>query len=242
MNRAQVRKPFIVVDGPDAAGKTTLVRGIVERYLASGIPALPVRNPAGTKLGAAIRQACIEVEEGEEPDPQAQFLCQVGSNLQLVKEKLLPYETESVVIFDRYLLSMIVYQGGIPGRYMPLFCVQYEQMTSALPQPDVTIVLTASPEALMERAGIRREDAEGKSNPKDVMENEQRFRLQNYWFAMPRSWLPPGSRCIVVDSTEMTSDEVLDYVWERLEKLWPTSADSQGSSKMDAARAALNEF
>lgn len=252
----QTRKPFIVVDGPDGAGKTTLIKGLTERYLKHEIPCLPFRNPAGTPIGAAIRKASIEIKEGEEPSSLTRLLCQVAACHELVVKKLEPNIGNSIVIFDRYLLSTVVYQGLMTGIYMPAFCERFTQLTKHLPVPEMTIVLQATREKLIERTGVRRTAVKKKTSnrgfrsrkalqevatnyEKDVMESEHRLAMQAYAFAQPGSWLPPNANYMAIDTSERTEAEVLEEVWSRLCKVWRVDQPEAEKPNLAAAREAL---
>ena len=50
---------FIVIDGPDGAGKTTHVRLLAEHLSSVGLSVDTVRDPGGTQIGEAIRQILL---------------------------------------------------------------------------------------------------------------------------------------------------------------------------------------
>ena len=51
---------FVVVEGPEGAGKSTLVRGISARLLAEGRQVLMVREPGGTPVAEAARKIVLK--------------------------------------------------------------------------------------------------------------------------------------------------------------------------------------
>ena len=51
---------FIVVDGPDGAGKTTLVGRLATRLRSLGQDVLEVRQPGGTPLAEAARTQALD--------------------------------------------------------------------------------------------------------------------------------------------------------------------------------------
>src|SRR2546426_12098612 len=50
---------FIAVEGPEGAGKSTLVRALGARLLAEGLQVLPVREPGGTPVAEAARKLAL---------------------------------------------------------------------------------------------------------------------------------------------------------------------------------------
>lgn len=245
---------FIVVDGPDGTGKTTLVRGLANRLIEAGRPAVPARNPAGTQLGAAIRKATIEVSPGEEPSPLAQFYAQVAATTQLVREQLVPNIQDGFVIFDRYLLSLAIYQGLIPKSYLPEFLPRYSQCTAHLPVPGFTVVLRASPEVIMSRIAARNLSiapvkgvVKGKGKkapepPKDVMETEARVNAQVHGFEIFECFMPPHSSYLGLDTDTRSEEQVLDVVWSAVQKIWQQDFAYAGDSNLQKSRNAVSKF
>jgi len=51
---------FIVVEGPEGAGKSTLVRWLAARLRADGRRVVAVRQPGGTPVGEAARKLALQ--------------------------------------------------------------------------------------------------------------------------------------------------------------------------------------
>src|ERR671923_1675281 len=51
---------FVVVEGPEGAGKSTLVRSLAERLQAEGRPVVTVREPGGTRVAEAAREVVLK--------------------------------------------------------------------------------------------------------------------------------------------------------------------------------------
>ncbi len=109
------RGKFIVVDGPDGAGKTTQTHLLAQALDKQGVRTLLLREPGGTPAGEAIRALVLEHRRiALEPLAEA-FLFQ-AARAQLVREVILPaLEKGEWVLCDRFSLSTLVYQGYAGG-------------------------------------------------------------------------------------------------------------------------------
>ena len=56
---------FVVIDGPDGAGKSTQVVLLAEHLRAGGLEVRLVRDPGGTAIGDRIRQILLDRTHGE---------------------------------------------------------------------------------------------------------------------------------------------------------------------------------
>jgi dTMP kinase len=140
---------FLVLEGPEAAGKSTLARGLVERMRASGIEPLLVHEPGGTPVAEALRNELLNVDR--EFTPGMELLYMVTARADLVARVIRPsLATGTTVISDRFDLSTRAYQGA--GRGVPLEHLNWvnEAATGGL-VPDLTLVLDLSPDEARER-------------------------------------------------------------------------------------------
>src|SRR5437588_2878442 len=60
MGTGEGRGLFVVVEGPEGAGKSTLVRSLAARFLVDGRDVLPVREPGGTPVAEAARKLALK--------------------------------------------------------------------------------------------------------------------------------------------------------------------------------------
>ena len=102
---------FIVMEGPDGSGKTTLIN-LLELYLKeAGYECLITREPGGTVIGEEVRELILNPEY-KEMSPVTEMLLYAASRAQLVHEVIGPaLEAGRIVISDRFVDSSIVYQG-----------------------------------------------------------------------------------------------------------------------------------
>lgn len=142
---------FIVIEGIDGSGKTTLCRHLRGGALAAPVVKEKFRDPGTTPVGEILRTIVVN-ESGNplfrdlSPQTEALLFCAAGS--QLAYQKIKPaLDAGFTVVQDRWRLSTIVYQGalalkGIPNAAEILadVCNKFEPV-----QPDVCILLEVDP-------------------------------------------------------------------------------------------------
>src|SRR5580704_12300311 len=143
---------FLVLDGPDGAGKTTQAARLAAWVRDLGKGVVTCRDPGGTALGDRLRS--ILLERGSTPiSIRAEMLLYMAARAQLVDDVIAPALAEGrVVISDRYLLANIVYQGSAGGLMEEEIALVGMVATSGL-LPDLTIVLDIAPDTAKARVG-----------------------------------------------------------------------------------------
>jgi len=100
---------FIVVDGPDGAGKSTQVDRLADR-LGTGV--VRARDPGGTAIGGRIRQILLD-PECREMSVACEMMLYMASRAQLVWQVIRPaLEAGRCVVCDRFVSSTVAYQGA----------------------------------------------------------------------------------------------------------------------------------
>ncbi|HEU5154094.1 MAG TPA: dTMP kinase, partial [Gemmatimonadales bacterium] len=105
---------FLAVEGPEGAGKSTLVSGLAARLRQEGAEPLVVREPGGTEAAEAIRRILLAPESNLAPGSELYLF--LAARADLVAKRIRPaLEAGSVVIADRFELSTLAYQVGGRG-------------------------------------------------------------------------------------------------------------------------------
>ena len=141
---------FVVFEGGDAVGKTTQMKRLVAWLEEQGLSPLATRQPGGTRVGAELRRVLLDPIY-EELTPRAEALIYAADKAQHVAEEIRPaLAAGRVVVCDRYVDSMIAYQGA--GRTLDLDEVAdlVGWATGGL-RPDLTILLDADPAVALAR-------------------------------------------------------------------------------------------
>lgn len=130
---------FIVVEGPEGAGKSTLVRWLAERLLAQGHPVQAVREPGGTPVAEAARQ--LALQSRHEMSPAAELFLILAARADLVAQVIQPALDEGkIVLADRFDLSTLCYQ--VAGRGLAREDVEAAlRLARGGLVPDITLVL-----------------------------------------------------------------------------------------------------
>lgn len=106
---------FITIEGPDGAGKTTVIKRVAERLRAQGVDVLLTREPGGIPIAEQIRSVLHDTSNTA-MDSRTEALLYAAARRQHLMEKVKPaMEQGQVVICDRFVDSSLAYQGYARG-------------------------------------------------------------------------------------------------------------------------------
>ncbi len=142
---------FIVVDGPDGAGKSTQLDRLKAWVESHGQPWTFAKDPGGTAIGDRIRHVLLGFDLSE-MDARCETLLFMASRAQLVAEVIRPaLAAGRTVLCDRFISSTCAYQvaAGMPREEV----LALSRHAVADTWPDLTIVLDVPPETGFDRTG-----------------------------------------------------------------------------------------
>lgn len=203
---------YLVIEGLEGAGKSTVIHFIQAYLTAKGIEHVCVREPGGTPLAEAIRALFIQSWD-ESISPETELMLMYAARTQLVRQVIQPHlEKGLVVIGDRHDLSTLAYQGG--GRQIPLEHIEPLRRLSLQGfTPDLTLYLDIDPEIGLQRARKRGE--------LDRIEQQEIAFFQRTRTMYQQ--LAQQDPSIVTIQAEQSQEQVQVQIEAVLDKLWPTA-------------------
>lgn len=129
---------FIVFEGPDGSGKTTILKNVNEILKSKGYSIKLLREPGGTAISEKIREIIID-NDNQEMAAKTEALLFAASRAQLVAEKVRPaIKKGEIILCDRFVLSSLTYQGI--GRGLGVDQVKMiNDFATDMIEPDMTI-------------------------------------------------------------------------------------------------------
>lgn len=209
---------FIVVEGIDGSGSTTIVDRLVTSLKAKQRAAHRTCEPSAGPVGAMIRQILshrIVVPGLGSPGWATMALLFAADRIDHLEAEVLPRLREGVtVISDRYDLSSLAYQSATapPGGAGEIGDVVawIRELNRRARRPDLTLVLDVSSDVAATRRGLR-------GGTKELYEDlDLQARLAQAYANAEK--LLPGDRIVHIDANQAI-DAVLAAAMAAVERL-----------------------
>jgi dTMP kinase len=199
---------FVVLEGPEASGKSTMLGPLAECMRRSRVEPVVVREPGGTRAAEIARQALLDPEHPVGPVSELFFYLAARADLvQTVIEPTLA--RGGVVLSDRYSLSTEAYQMAGRGLDPAMVRAANEAATHGI-RPDLTLILTLEPEL-----GQARQIAAGKRQDRlDRESTEFHRRVLQYYLAV-------RGRGVRHLDAQLPPDQLLQAAWQEVRRAAP---------------------
>ncbi|MBO0449750.1 dTMP kinase [Enterococcus sp. MJM12] len=142
---------FITIEGPDGAGKTSVVNELFPRIqLIAKRGIVKTREPGGVKIAEKIRKIILD-PRNEEMDDRTEALLYAAARRQHLVEVIMPaLNAGKIVICDRFVDSSLAYQGAGRRIGIPEIAKINEFATEGL-KPDFTLYLDVDSDTGLKR-------------------------------------------------------------------------------------------
>ncbi|MCL4169816.1 UNVERIFIED_CONTAM: hypothetical protein GTU68_015352 [Idotea baltica] len=149
---------FIVIEGTEGVGKSTLISGLSAALSEQGETVLVTKEPGGSTLGKEIRKILLS-EQKEAIAPKAELLLFLADRAQHVEKVIKPaLAAGQIVLCDRYTYSTLAYQGY--GRGLSRETLnQFNSFATSDLKADRVLLLDADPRVGLARAAERKNAA-----------------------------------------------------------------------------------
>ena len=102
---------FISLEGPDGAGKSSVLEALIPILEAKGQAFVTTREPGGVAVAEKIRDVVLDPKHTE-IDEKTELLLYIASRRQHLVERILPaLDRGEMVLVDRFIDSSVTYQG-----------------------------------------------------------------------------------------------------------------------------------
>jgi dTMP kinase len=135
---------FITMEGPEGAGKTTILQLLGEALQKEGHAVILTREPGGIPISEQIREVILH-KENTAMDSRTEALLYAAARRQHLVEKVIPaLEQGMIVLCDRFIDSSLAYQGHARGLDMDeIYSINKFAIGDFM--PDVTVYFDIDP-------------------------------------------------------------------------------------------------
>lgn len=150
------RNLFVTFEGPEGAGKTTVLNKIAERLQRQQIDVLQTREPGGVEIAEKIREVILNPAHTQ-MNERTEALLYAAARSQHFYEVVEPaIEKGKLVLCDRFIDSSLAYQGYARGIGMDEV-LAINEFAIGKRFPDLTILFDIEPEIGLARIHAHRE-------------------------------------------------------------------------------------
>lgn len=214
---------YIIIEGIDGCGKTTLIKNLEERLQGTETPYVITGEPTRGNYGSRIRQQA----KARTLTPEDEVFLFTADREQHVENFLTPQlKKEQIILQDRSYLTTAAYQSHFENYSIDKIL----KINEFAPKPDLVIYLNISVETALKRIQTRQisESFEDKDRLEKALENYL-YLVNNY----------KETKFLVFDNHPELSLKNLS--WAAIQKLWKEKTASKVED-IPALRKAAEEI
>ncbi|MBN8194362.1 dTMP kinase [Bacillus sp. NTK074B] len=141
---------FITVEGPEGAGKSTVLSELHHQLEQDGFDVVLTREPGGVSIAEQIREVILNTKNTE-MDKRTEALLYAAARRQHLVEIVIPaLSAGKIVMCDRFIDSSLAYQGNARGIGMEEV-MDINQFAIEDKMPDLTLYFDIDPEEGLKR-------------------------------------------------------------------------------------------
>lgn len=201
----------ISFEGPDGAGKTSVLEALLPRLEALWpVGVVSSREPGGVAISEQIRQVILDVANTN-MDDKTELLLYIAARRQHLVEKVLPaLEAGKLVVMDRFIDSSVAYQGY--GRGLDVVAINWlnAYVTDGL-VPDLTLLFDVPSELGLTRIN---QNADREVNRLDLEALEVHQRVRSGYGKIAEQ----ASRVAIIDASQ-DLETVIAAAYEKIAEL-----------------------
>lgn len=202
---------IISFEGPDGAGKTTILEHVLPVLQEKGYDIVTTREPGGVEIAERIRDVILDVNHVA-MDSKTELLLYMAARRQHYVEKVLPaLEAGKVVLIDRFIDSSIAYQGAGRGLDKDIITRLNDFATDGR-KPDLTLYFDVESKIGLARIA---KNAEREVNRLDLEKLDMHKRVREGYLALTEQ----EKRIVTIDASRELADVVLETLHTILEQL-----------------------
>lgn len=205
------RNLFITFEGPDGAGKTSVLQVIYTYLQEQGIDVIMTREPGGIEIAERIREIILNPAHVK-MDSHTEALLFAAARSQHFFEKIKPaLDGGKCVLCDRFIDSSLVYQGIARGLGIEEI-LKINEFAIGHQMPDVTILFDLEPAVGLARIQATRASEVNRLDAESLAFHEQ---VRNGYLQIAKKY---SERIYIINANQEFEDVVAD-TWNLLKTL-----------------------
>lgn len=195
---------FIVFEGGEGSGKTTISNMIYDYLKEQGIQCIKTREPGGIKISEDIREIILD-KENTIMDSKTEALLYAAARRQHLVEKVISNLNNGVnVLCDRFILSSLAYQGHARGLGIKeVYNINKFAIGDTF--PDLTLFFDIEPEVGLKRIA---QSSEREVNRLDLEKMDFHYKVREGYKILAED----NQNKVVTINAEKTINEVFEEV------------------------------